>query len=203
MHYPARDVRSLRACLLAASVALFCVLSQQAFAQSFGGHISVFADPSANSCTLLDAVPALFDVYVIHTEMTDTWGILGSRFKLIQGPGFSASYVSESIAVPGHVGSVATGITVDYGACSFGTLMLATVTFQGYGTSTPCSYLDIGPDPALGGTAPITQNCFFDLYLAPSVGRFYVNPEPGQCQPNCIVATKPTTWGGVKALYRD
>jgi hypothetical protein len=135
--------------------------------------------------------------------MTDPWGILGSRFKLIQGPGFSPTYVSESISVQGHVGSVATGIGLSYGACSFGTLLLATVTFQGYGTSTSCSYLDIGPDPALGGPTAITQNCFFDLYLAPSVGKFYVNPESSQCQPNCTVATRVTTWGGVKALYRE
>jgi len=181
---------------------LICV-SQGAFAQSAGGNISVFADPSASSCTLVDAAPVLFDVFVVHTEMTDTWGMIGARFKLLEGAGFSASYVSESIAVQGHVGSVVTGIGLGYDVCSFGTLLLATVTFQGYGTSTPCSYLDIGPDPASGGTTAIAQNCFFDVYLTPSVGKFYVNPEPGQCPPNCIVATKPTTWGGVKALYRD
>jgi len=192
----------LRRSISVALVMFLCPAPHDAVAQS-AGHISVVADPSGNICTLIDAAPAFFNVYIVHSDIANEYGIIGSRFKGVIGPGFTASYVSELIAVQAHSGSILTGITLAYDACSFGTLLLATVTFQGYGTSSACSYLDVGPDPDFGGETPIAQDCFLDLHSAPSTGPMYVNPEVGQCQPGCVVATQTMTWGGIKALYRD
>jgi len=192
----------LRHCILLAVVVCLGSVPHHTAAQS-AGHISVFSDSSASTCTLIDAAPALFNVYIVHSDMANPWGIIGSRFKVVMGPGFTASYVSELIVGQGHAGSVLTGITIAYDACSFGTLLLATVSFQGYGTSSVCSYLDVGPDPAFGGDIPIAQDCFLDLHPVPSTGPLYVNPDVGQCQPGCLVAIQAMTWGGIKALYRD
>jgi hypothetical protein len=136
--------------------------------------------------------------------MANQWGINGARFRVTVSPGFTASYVSESIAVPVHFGTLLEGVAVVYDACSFGTMLLATMTFQGFGTSLPCAYLDVGPDPGFGWPEPVAQNCYFDLLSAPSAQKLYVNASPDQCQPNCsTVPTRSATWGKVKALYRN
>jgi len=63
-----------------------------------------------------------------------------------------------------------------------------------FGTSTECSTLDVAPAAgfpcvvATSGGGCIDEICVYD------VGGLHVN---------CPVATEPTTWGKVKALYRN
>lgn len=187
----------LVASILVTILAIGCPIAD---AQPAGGNISVFADAAGSSCSLVDVVNAPINVYIVHTNLPPS-GLTGSRFKMVESPGFQATYVAETIALPNYFGSLMTGIAFVY-TCTTQTMLLATVTFNGHGTSTTCSYLDIAGDPAFSDV-PIAQNCAFDLYPAPSVGKLLVNPDPILCQPPCAVPTRPSTWGQVKGLYRQ
>lgn len=183
--------------LAAALLGIF--LPWSANSQSLGGNISVFADPSGGSCFLFDEAPRVFSVYVLHTNMSNPNGLIASRFKLVQSGGFQATYTAESITF-NHVGSITTGIAIAYDGCKMGSVVLATVTYTGFGNSEACSYLDIVADPAFGGDTAVAQDCVFDLFPAPSHGRFLVNPMD-ECQPWCLVPAQESSWGKIKALY--
>jgi hypothetical protein len=161
------------------------------------GNITVFADQTASSCSIADVAPGTLTVYVIHTNFSEK---NSSDFRVSASSGFHAGYVGESYNPQlGHVGDFQNGISFGYGVCMAGPLLLGTISYQGFGTSESCSYLDV---VAWRFPWPDTQDCIFEDYPAPPLGKLVVNPTP-QCQPYCLVATEPMTWGSVKALYRD
>ncbi len=101
-------------------------------------------------------------------------------------------------------------------ACAFAfSVLLTAVTFDpaaaqlytGYVTvyadasGASCSLLDDVPRTFVQ-FGILVHDCNFDVYLARTRGPLYVNPDGG-CPPWCVVPTRQTTWGGVKALYRD
>ena len=174
---------------------LMLVSHRSAIAQDSPGNISVFADNNASSCALLDQNEEQFTVYVFHTNVS---GMAFSDFRVTASGGFSATYLNETYAQPGHVGDFRNGISLAYGLCMNGPLLLGSISYQGHGTSASCSYLDV---VAWRYPWPATEDCSFEDHPAPPLGKLYVNPSP-QCQPFCTVATQPTTWGSVKALYR-
>jgi hypothetical protein len=167
-----------------------------AASQDKPGNITVFADEAGVSCSITDQTPGPITVYVLHTNMS---GMAFSDFKVAESSGFLATYVSETIEPGGHVGDFRNGITLGYGSCVNGPLLLGSISYQGVGTSAPCSYLDV---VAWRFPWPGTQDCVGDDYPAPPLGRLYVNPQPGECSLWCSVLTEQSTWGQVKALYR-
>jgi hypothetical protein len=168
-----------------------------AASQEAPGNITVFADEAAASCSITDQTPGPITVYVMHTNMS---GMAVSDFKVAESIGFLATYISETIETIGHVGDFRNGITLAYGTCRDGPLLLGSISYQGHGTSTPCSYLEV---VAWRYPWPYTTNCTEHDYQAPPLGRLYVNAQPGECPLWCSVATEQSTWGRVKALYRD
>jgi hypothetical protein len=159
------------------------------------GNITVFGDQAASTCSVTDTAPQVLTLYVFHTNFS---GMAISDFRLTASSGFLATYLSETYSQPGHFGDFRNGISFGYGVCANGPLLLGSISYQGHGTSEVCSYLDV---VAWRFPWPATEDCIFEDYPAPPLGKLYVNPSP-QCQPYCAVATEPTTWGSVKALYR-
>jgi hypothetical protein len=187
-------------CAFALPVLLTAVTFGPAAAQLHTGYVTVYADASGASCSLLDDAPRTFNVYVLHEEMN---GIVGVDFRLAASDGFDGAYVTEVITPPFLVlGDTQSGISFAYTTCFVGSAVLVTVTYAGSGTSAPCSYLEVVAHPDYVAWGILVQNCLFDSYRAPTRGRLYVNPD-GDCPPWCVVPTRQTTWGGVKALYRD
>ncbi|HEX6791743.1 MAG TPA: hypothetical protein VF247_10575 [Candidatus Krumholzibacteria bacterium] len=184
------------AVLFALITALFG--SRPVAAQYAPGNITAFADPTGTSCSITDQTPGPFNVYVFHTNFG---GMYGVNFRVSESGGFHATYLSETLEAPGHYGDFRNGIDLVYGACRNGPVLLGTISYEGHGTSESCSYLDI---VGWHYPWPETGDCIFMDYPAPPLGKLYVNPQPGLCQPWCgVVATAPATWGKVKALYRD
>ena len=166
----------------------------------FPGNISVFGDASGSVCTIQDDTPATFTLYVLHTNMSGTFV---SNLRVLEGSGFDATYVSEVVPFI-HIGDLRTGLSIAYGGCTAGPLLLGSLVFAGQGTSQSCSTVDTtgNPDwPGIPTSYPITETCNGDVLPAPSVGPLYVNAGVG-CQPRCTVATESSTWGKVKSLYR-
>jgi len=161
------------------------------------GNITAFADEAASSCSITDQTIEPFTIYVFHTNFSQ---MLDVYFRVYESPGFHAIYIGESVNGLVSVGDFRNGIGLLYGVCRDGPMLLGTISYQGNGTSEPCSYVDI---VGWRASLPLTGDCNFAEYPAPSLGNLYVNPQPGACEPWCdVVTTEPTTWGKVKALYR-
>ncbi len=190
------NITSLRSCI-AVVAALFL---WPAILNAHGGNISVSADPQGSSCSLQDVAPGLFTVFVVHTNLDSA---IAAFLEVTESIGFSATFVEENIPYP-HFGTFRGGVTVIYGDCvSSSPILIGTITYQGNGTSAPCSMLDTAGDPNSGlpMTYPQSEDCNFTEYPAPSIGPLYIN-STSMCPPQCLVRTESRTWGNVKALYR-
>lgn len=163
------------------------------------GYIGLFSDEYGSECELIDAIPGLASVYVIHMA---TAGATASQWKVQSGGGFTMVYMSESLLPYPCVdcGNTQEGIYVPYGSCLSSPLFLITINYFAQGTSAPCSYLEVVPDPDTGTGEIVVWDCG-DEMLAGGGARLYVNPDGScECGP---VPTEQTNWGKMKALYTE
>jgi hypothetical protein len=172
--------------------------------------IEASAIDDAYDCQLM-SVPGIRTVYVRESF---NFGSTAARFKLGLEPGSTWTYVSETHPFPSTLGNTQTGISVCYGSCLVGNILIASVTYMSYGTDQNCSKVLIQPHPD-AETVEIMKcdgnpNAAYsrDLYIETSAG-FCGCPDahliPGiakhfGCTP---VATENSTWGAIKALYRQ
>jgi hypothetical protein len=197
-----RGRRMWRASVTCVFAILVIAASTESSAQYVPATITLFSDPSGDSCTLIDDKEGLLNVYVVN-KIAPGLGLVGSRFRVASSEGFNAEYASELIHLPAHMGDLRAGVDIAYNYCYSGSLLLATITYMGHGTSSPCGYLEVLPHPvSYFGTIEVMV-CNFDTYPGATLGPLLVNPSSGQCAPWCgPVSTQSTTWGAVKALYR-
>jgi len=183
----------LRSLLVAGFVLLFA-------SAAVGNSITVYGDASGASCSIADVSPALFTVFVIHNAVD---GSVGSNLRVTESSGFAATFVGENNAFY-HDGTFRDGVNVFYAECLFSTFVIGTITYQGHGTSETCSTLETTGNPnwVEGFTPdPITSDCTFQWYPAPSAMSLHINPSV-ECPAPCAVKSQSSTWGRVKALYR-
>ena len=178
---------------------------------SAGDILYVSAFPVAQFCRVQDS-PGIVTVYLFHIASP---GTLTTRFRLASSPGVTMTYVSEAINVPLHSGGTQTGLTICYGDCTVGELLIASVSYMAYGTGSACGSLQIVPHP--GAQTVDSIDCagipqavrIEDASVGPGLGScgcpraHAFSGTPGgylTCEP---VATSPSTWGAIKSLYRD
>jgi hypothetical protein len=156
--------------------------------------IGIYADELAQSCEISDpggGVQKTF--YIVHTN--EDLGVIGSAWQLQWDPGMTMVWVGDDATPLFKVGDAMNGAQISYTQCTTGTFKIDSVTMLSFGTSAPCSYLRLGPHPTQGR---VMVDCGF-RYMPFTSGEAIVNAN-GTCA--CTVATEPTTWGTVKALYR-
>jgi hypothetical protein len=178
--------------------------------------IEVSSQPFGYDCLLNnDPGPGLRTVFV---RLSFNPGSTGARFKLVLGPGATMTYVSESISYS-YVGNTQTGISICFGSCLQGgqVQVIATVTYMSYGTDERCSELRLAPHPDAEtvevmdcNATPVTAWCAdLQLLTYPPVAfpcpctdyhKFPGNPHQFDCKP---VSVENSTWGRVKALYKN
>ena len=166
--------------------------------------ITAYSDPAGNMCTLADNGEQALQVYVVHSVGSNPLGVVAADFRVVASSGFAADYVGENIE-PGFLvlGDLRSGIQIAYALCVSGSFLVATITYQGHGTSQPCSAIEIQPHPQAPSGAIEVMDCYFDTARASTLGSLYVNVEEGACAPWCNpVSVESSTWGRVKALYR-
>jgi hypothetical protein len=98
---------------------------------------------------------------------------------LVESPGMNMVSVS-TIINPDFLslGDIRAGITITYTRCqTVFPLLLATLTYFGDGTSEPCSFIEIAPDPTLDDIEVVS--CSFEIRVAEG-GRAVVNHD-GSC----------------------
>ncbi|HET6350125.1 MAG TPA: hypothetical protein VFH88_13680 [Candidatus Krumholzibacteria bacterium] len=155
-------------------------------------HLSIYSDPAFTTCTLTDASPGVVNVYVTET----TYEATGVRFRIAPSAGFTGVWLSETSPFV-TLGTSLNDLSIVYPACAIGTFPVLTVTYQLYGTST-CSALDIAP--AEGFTLPICAPCAGEGACVGNISLHVNCAGSFDCNP---LAVEPTTWGSVKALYRN
>ena len=149
----------------------------------------VIADDSSGSSCQLHYNPACFtceysQYFILHKFST---GATGCLLKLELAPGSTVYEVQNS---PGSHGIDTAGTYISYGGpCAGGTIAL--VTFGAV----------LGPGEqkvvaAVGEASPVYYDCIGNPHAATGDTSYYQVPGP------CTVATEPSTWGAVKALYR-
>jgi hypothetical protein len=156
--------------------------------------IGIFEDQAALDCEIADpGGGSVKMVYIVH--LNESLGVFGSAWRLEWDPGMTMTYVSDDAGPLYKVGNAQDGASISYTQCTAGTFLIDSVTFLSYGTSSPCSYVRLGPHPTQGHTM---IDCGF-RYLPFVSGEAIVNAD-GTC--SCFVRTELTTWGTIKALYR-
>jgi hypothetical protein len=151
--------------------------------------LRIFSDAALTDSTLNDNAPRIANLYVVH----DMDGGVGIRFRVAPGVGFTGVWLGETTPFF-KVGNSQSDVSVAYGACLFGPQLILTVTYQLFGTSSPCSDVNVAPANGLPCVIITAFNCVFVEECVSDLGAVHVN---------CSVPVEPTTWGRVKALYRN
>lgn len=148
-------------------------------------QIGIYNDATGSSCQIATGFNP--NVVIIHKL---SLGTTGSRFKMVFSPGSTFFNFATPFTT---IGSLTTDLEVQYGQCLTGSFVVGYVVavFQP-GT------LEIAPADGAEGYV-IAYNC------VPVQRYAYTNSACVGGVGNCCstpVATEPTTWGAVKALYR-
>lgn len=164
------------------------VLSTSAQASLWELHI--YSDAALTDSNLIDDSPRIVNLYVV--ERGTFRGATGVRFAVEGGPGFTGVWLSDA-TTHFKVGTSPIDIAVAYGACIPPPIVVITMTYELFGTSSPCSELRVVPPACCSGVVAPDVECSFTEGQITDLRSLRVN---------CPVATEPTTWGKVKALYR-
>ncbi len=178
---------------------LFTLLSIVSVAS--GDTIGLFADTGGTDCQINDSQEGLLNIFVVHTAPD---GATSSAFSApMPACMVGATYLSDSggIGCPGPLcpGNSQSGILVTYGSvCLSGTVWILTVSFFVQGTTELCCEYPVLPHPDLGLTV---GDC--DDNPIPAQGGVAVVNGDATCPCRVPVPVEVTTWGAVKALYRE
>jgi hypothetical protein len=172
------------------------------------GSIGIFPDPMGTSCSLYDTQIGLLLVYVVHLYAP---GATGARFQIVQSSGVNLMYLSEVATAPyTKTGSAFKGVEISYGSCVATPNMILTMQFFADGRSETCSAFLVKPHPESGIIG--VWNCESPPNLLEATGGcVWVNADWIHCGCNVGVwltcddlsPAENTSWGQIKALYRD
>jgi len=189
-------MKNIFACILVCSL---CAVPSTSTGQR--GIIGLYSDAAATGCSADDSSPGYFMVYVVIEHLPE---MSGAMFQVVPSADFTPSYVAEVSPLPfvGIFGSSQTGLEISFSDCLASPQHVLTITYQRFGTSPPCSYLKIGPNPDHAYTRPIVNGCPDDSpKFEPTPLRLYMNPD-GSCPCSLPVPVERTNWGRIKGLYR-
>lgn len=163
------------------------------------GRISLYSDAASTLCALADNEPRLGEMFIVHNVGDVAGNAYLVRFQLTASAGFTGSWVQD-ILPPGMsaVGTSPNGIAINYQACRSGDVSILRVTYQLFGTSSQCSFLQASAYPGIDFIE--AMDCSFDSH-AVAGGTIVVNPNE-TCPCPEPVPVQTSTWGRVKALYR-
>jgi hypothetical protein len=172
--------------------------------------LELSANEFTHDCDLLNVTPGVRTVYV---RLFFNIGSTAVRFRVVPGPNVTLSYLSETHMYPMTLGDSQSGISVCFGECLVGDAVVAAISYMSYGTGSNCGLLLLAPHPE-AETVEI-----LDCDGAPRAAWLLdinVNHNtPCGCSPLRIVSGTPhafgcaalslqaSTWGAIKALYRN
>ncbi len=182
-----KRIALLAVCLVALAAPAFAQINPQV------GDISMYSDDQGSNCNITaNGGGAFLQPYMIQ-KFSNGGGCTGIRFKITVPTGMSIVGFSTQY-VP--VGSVAGDLSIAYGICQSTQFVVGQLQVLSLTASPACSYVSVVAADNFAN--PIATDCLFGEYPI-KTGQAIVNAD-GSCP--CSVATEPTSWGKVKALYR-
>jgi hypothetical protein len=163
------------------------------------GGIGMYVDtPTYVDCDFLDTGNALVPIYCVAKYNA---GSTASQWMMVTGGGWNCTYTGEIVAMPTSIGGTQTGISLGYGGCQVGDLLLVTVNFFCMGISPTCAYLEIIGDPSSGSNTVEVVDCAYVRFTHCPGSKLYANPDV-TCDV-CGLPTHETSWGKIKTLYGE
>jgi hypothetical protein len=157
-------------------------------APAFADHIGIYRDATGQSCRLDPGYNAT--TVVMHRYSQGTTGV---QFKVDFSNAPGSTFISfDTPFMP--VGSITTSLSVGYGLCLQGDFVIGTIT-----ANLSPGHLEVVK--ADGYSFLFHEDCLFGGYPATG-GTAIIGPE-GSDDCNDTTATDQSTWGHVKALYRE
>ncbi len=179
------------------------------------GKVGVFPNTIGTDCRFFDDAEGMRDIYVLHVM---TPGTKGERFRVVELPGATMTYVSETVNSGIAMGDTRTGITICHSECLAGPILLVTMHYLAHGTSSHCAQIEVAPHPGAGSIDVL--DCAPDGNTwAAGCSPLLINPsacdcldglqcigtlisEPTSAQSNfCTIPVEGSTWGRIKALF--
>jgi len=159
------------------------------------GSIGIFADNAGTNCNLPDA--AGFGMYyIVHVNTT---GSTACMYMALKPACFTGNFFADQNVFGVVVGNSQTGVSVGYGSCLTGNILVQTMVFMTSGTTPNCCYWTVVPHPFASSGKIEAVDCF-DQKWYPTGGQGIVKSLPS-C--NCNVPAEETTWGKVKAIFAE
>jgi len=157
------------------------------------GIIGLYTDTGAQGCNLVDPTFTTVNVEVVHTGdmLSNT-----SQFRVAASPGMTMISSGVTYHIGLHLGDIMNGVVITYIGCQTPPLHLATLSYFGLGSSAPCSYFEVLPDPSAASGKIEIVDCGLAVWEGLG-GRLTVNgDESCPCGPPEIpppAATVTTT----------
>lgn len=156
---------------------------------------------SDGNCIIDDNQSGFVTVNVVLVGSGATSNALAASFRVGSGGGFTGVLISEDYAAGvGYVGNTTDGVIVGFPGCQSGAFQIAQLTFQIFGTSSSCAYLEVTPYP--GDASIMVSDCSGVAEASNTLGPLLVNYDSGCGSLWCVLPVESSTWGRVKALYR-
>ena len=166
------------------------------FALAGVGHLGIYADDQGTTCELRDPGNSLITGYIVHKFGLPGDNATGCRFRIEVPAAATWMYLTFSTPfVP--VGTANLDLSVDYGVCLETTTLIGSALWYSTTPCPPCGAIAMKPAP--GFETMIATDCTFAEF--PISGYNAVVNADASCCCDCW-ATRPSTWGSVKALYR-
>jgi hypothetical protein len=181
----------MRAVLLL--VASMTVLYAYAGAQTDG--IGLYVDTGYSDCTIVDDGPGQVNVYVVHHT---SFGATASQFMVKPSSGAMLTHMGDTYAFELVIGSTQSGVAVSYEECLYGDILVVTSSYYKSGSSSPCSYLLVAPDPASASGTIKATGCYENTVEMGGT-RLVINPD-GSCA--CGPTSEVTNWGKIKERFK-
>jgi hypothetical protein len=173
---------------------------------AWAGHLGVAWDPSGHACELQIQPDAPGAMYVLAwLDGSSVGGIVGAEFRVVNFPaGWPATVTPNPAAIVSLGDPLGAGCQIGFPSCqqagAAGVLLLYTVSFAAV---TPVSEHVVTVDrhslPGTFGCPMLDESCCSPCGFFSCAGiRAAAINFPGYC----AVSVAPTTWSGLRDLYR-
>jgi hypothetical protein len=167
-----------------------------------GGTIGIYSDVEGNNCGIHDLTDlGILTVYVVHKTPGGTAAEFSAPMPACMT---GATFLRDTSPMSVVLGNSQSGVSVGYGACYSGAVLVLSIEYLTQGTIQPCCPYPVLPRP----NSPLGQVSVADCAspvpntLVATGLNAIVNPDV-TCPCDQALAVHETTWGRVKALYSD
>ncbi len=170
-----------------------------AFAQ--GGALGIYSDQVGSSCYLSGQLFVPVTYWVVH-QLTP--GATAVAFSAPQPACMmGAIFLGDIMMQPVQIGNSQIGVAVGYAGCFTSPITVLGIQYLPVAPIPPCCPYPVLPDPmAPSGTIEVTD-CGFNLITGVPGGTSMVEGNPNDCICDGVIGVEESTWGSIKALYRD